>query len=371
MAQHKGQGGGGTDEQVVPVAESAIVAYHAAGLGYAGPQPVQPGSVFGSGRSEHLQPDHRVPVMWRSREGGLLQADNDKNDGVELLWALKDHVRTKAKTIMFNANVVLDAASQHSQLIDVLKALQVYSRPADVPNCRNRGSAGCSSTVVEVPKVSPAHDSSKGDVGEGSNAAAFAPEGHLTHQLEAFAILAASRPGDYLQSRFQQNWQSVYSHRSDFWRLFSSARPFTAAMTTRSFQCLLCVLGCIMLVLPNANETFRPHETITKLHVYEFSSLRFTATRLRNGASKPDITSSGISAFGLLKSNCTVSHASERVLSSGASEYLHFSETVSFDGWYVTTGNGPAERDPVQFILEGSSDSKTWHPVAMSSKCGW
>lgn len=163
MAQKQGRGRPHPDGQVVPVTEAAIVSYHDS-LVYAGPPPVPPGSIF-AGRNEHLQPDHRVPVMWRSREEGWLQADNDDNDGVELLWALKDHVRTKAKTTMFNAVVVRDAASQH----------------------RKRGSVGCSSTAIDAADV--AHNDSRAHALALADAHSLAaPDGHSTQQLEAFAI---------------------------------------------------------------------------------------------------------------------------------------------------------------------------------------
>ena len=107
-----------TRKSIAPVSDAAIQEFHSSGIDHERPSPAIPGSVFGS-----------APVdKWRSREGGM-QADTDTTDdcnGVEVLWALKDHVRTTGKQVALNANAVLNTASQHSMLADILSALQNF-----------------------------------------------------------------------------------------------------------------------------------------------------------------------------------------------------------------------------------------------------
>jgi hypothetical protein len=129
--------------QVAPVDKAAIEAFHSGGGDYSGPPAVAPGSVFteGARKGPSLQ---GVPVMWRSREGGLLQADlwGDQEDGDDVLWALKDHVRTKARKSTFSASQERNIASQHDLLNDMLKVLQDMSLQKSVaePECSGTSS---------------------------------------------------------------------------------------------------------------------------------------------------------------------------------------------------------------------------------------
>ena len=114
---------------------------------------------------------------------------------------------------------------------------------------------------------------------------------------------------------------------------------------------------------------FSPITTIGQFHLREFRSLRFTAKELRSGDSWPEIRSSGLTRFGVLYRNCSVSEESVSQ-SDGATEYLHFADKVAFDGWFLVTGRGAATSDAVKFVLEGSNDNTTWTTVAISSECG-
>lgn len=130
--------------QVEPVDKAAIEAFHFGGGDYSGPPAVAPGSVFtGGAKGPSIQ---GVPVMWRSRVGGLLQADlwGDQDDGDDVLWALKDHVRTKDRKSTISASQVRNIASQHDLLNDMLKVLQDMSLQKSVaeplPECSGTSS---------------------------------------------------------------------------------------------------------------------------------------------------------------------------------------------------------------------------------------
>jgi hypothetical protein len=115
---------------VAPVDREDINAFLAGGLDYSGPPAVLPGSVFTDGVGKGLQPDQGAPIMWRSREGGLLQADvGDQDGGDDVLWALRDHVRTQNRSVTFSASQERNIASQSDLLTDMLRTLQETSTP--------------------------------------------------------------------------------------------------------------------------------------------------------------------------------------------------------------------------------------------------
>ena len=60
--------------------------------------------------------------------------------------------------------------------------------------------------------------------------------------------------------------------------------------------------------------------------------------------------------FGLLKSNCKLTHFVGNASQTIDSKTLRFTEKVEFDGWYAMTGKGEPQKDPVLFQIHTSSD---------------
>lgn len=145
------------------VDKAAIDAFLAGGLDYAGPPAVLPGSVFADGAGKGLQPDQGAPVMWRSREGGLLQADaGDEERGDDVLWALRDHVRSQSRSATFSASQERNIASQSDLLTDMLRTLQETSTPrleeehsVDARPTPQVDSATCIGPVAANPSAGP------------------------------------------------------------------------------------------------------------------------------------------------------------------------------------------------------------------------
>jgi len=347
---------------ISPVGEAEISGFHNSHREeYAGPPAHRPGAMFTNNMS--LLPDHskNSVILW-SREGGMLQADSEEGveNKTELLWALKDHVRTTVKSTRFCAKEVLSAARQNSKLVEILHILQNLS-PSSITSASSRIFLPAWGTTLPVCEGDdrPAHISARG----------FPADGHSPEQLEAFAILTASRQGNHLHACFIRNLKIVYDDRTDFWRLFCSAQPFTGAFSTKIFWGLSLVIGILHLFSAPPDVMFAPITTIGKFHLREFRSLRFTAKELRSGAGWPEIRSSGLTQFGVLRRNCSVSEATVSE-SDGATEYIHFADKIAFDGWFLVTGTGAAANDAVKFVLEGSNDNVTWTTVAISCECG-
>lgn len=99
-----------------------------------------PGSVFCDVDHDTQRGDNpgATPIMWRSRQGGLLQADTNR---MEVLWALKDRVRThrRDRPPSFTASEELHVAEQNQKLGDVLKALLDCGTPLGSPNLSPSG----------------------------------------------------------------------------------------------------------------------------------------------------------------------------------------------------------------------------------------
>ena len=374
---------------ISPVGEAEIGRFHNSNREpYAGPAAHRPGDIFGDTNNMSLLPDRsKSSGIWRSREGGMLHADSEEGveNKTEVLWALKDHVRTTVKCTAFSAEEVISASRQNSKLVEILQILKnfspsntgVASRLIFLPVFGRSSPVGDDDTSPDCDWASPVHihDSARGKRNSASSAhihisaGGFPADGHSPEQLEAFAILTASRQGNHLHACFIRNLKVVYDDRTDFWRLFCSAQPFTAALTTKFFRVLLLVLGIMTLFSLPLSVMFSPITTIGQFHLREFRSLRFTAKELRSGDSWPEIRSSGLTRFGVLYRNCSVSEESVSQ-SDGATEYLHFADKVAFDGWFLVTGRGAATSDAVKFVLEGSNDNTTWTTVAISSECG-
>jgi hypothetical protein len=348
----------------------SIREFYAACSHVSGSPAIKSGSelVDGSRMASGLQPEDKAPVIWRSREGGVLQADNGADNDIGILWALKDHVRTIWRPSAFSSTQVVTAAQNNSRLQAILKDLQQVRTASSAPYVDPAGLI----TDTGRPSVWPETDYvSVSAAGVGTNVTSHkCIDGHSPEELEAFAVYASSHSGDDLHSRFLENWRNVYSRRTDFLALFCTTRPFTAAMTTQVVQLIVLTAGLLLLLSSPQNVVFTPSATLRGMHRHEYSSLRFTATELSSGLRGDAIGSSGLSTFGLLDDRCTLPTDLAGRESSGASEYIYLTAPASFNGWYVVSHTDSGADVPVRFLLEGSTDNTTWHSIAISSECG-
>lgn len=183
---------------VAPVDKAAIDAFHAGGADYCGPPAVAPGSVFGEGGKKGLKSGRVGPVMWRSREGGLLQADHgDQEDGDDVLWALKDHVRTQTRSSTFSASQERNIARQHNLLADMLKTLQEVSQQKSVSECM-----GTSSPTWELHAACIGPDEAR----RGTGSERHVGEAATGHKAN-LDLLNKSDPG----RRRRSCWPSIFS----------------------------------------------------------------------------------------------------------------------------------------------------------------
>ncbi|EKX51421.1 hypothetical protein GUITHDRAFT_134358 [Guillardia theta CCMP2712] len=186
-------------------------------------------------------------------------------------------------------------------------------------------------------------------------------------ELLDYLSSVASKNGNSLQDKLIFARNNIF--RNESWRVFCSRRPFSSAVTLRWMQMVLFVVGLLFLLRPPNAILFAPWSQVQELEMQSFSLVRFQALQLRNGATGKAITSAGISSFGIMRGGCPLLHTNASA-ADGSSEILFFPSPTSFDGWFLTTGKGPVDQDPVKFALEGSHDGVNWRLITLSKQCG-
>ena len=95
----------------------------------------------------------------------------------------------------------------------------------------------------------------------------------------------------------------------------------------------------------------------------EGTHFRFTPLELR-GRPYEAVSGPGVSDFGLLYRGCGLGGANRTT--QGDSLVASFRDVVGINGWWFTTAQLPAARDPIRFVLEASRDGSMWRPCGAS-----
>lgn len=161
-------------------------------------------------------------------------------------------------------------------------------------------------------------------------------------------------------------------YREDNWRIFLSKRPLTAAFSLRWMRLLSIFLGVVLLLSVRFWRS-----DLTDVAAYEASFVRFRVAALRD-RTITSISSPGIAAFGLMRGSCLLYDSSRdskdvRVEKTETSITMAFETPVTFDEFYVVSGEGEIQLDPAVFMLQISDDGSTWRRASSSLRqdaCG-
>jgi hypothetical protein len=161
-------------------------------------------------------------------------------------------------------------------------------------------------------------------------------------------------------------------YREDTWRIFLSKRPMSATFSLRWARITAILLGILLLVSLRFWTS-----NVVDAAAYQASFVRFRVAALRD-RSVTSISSPGIASFGLKRGSCILYDSSHdikdvRVSYTETSITLAFETPVSFDGYYLVSGEGQIQLDPAVFTLQISDDGSIWSRASSSLRrdaCG-
>jgi len=137
----------------------------------------------------------------------------------------------------------------------------------------------------------------------------------------------------------------------------------SALVTLYWVRALLFLLGLWMLVRDGEGLIrLKWRDAIPRASLMRARKLRFRAVALRTGETHWD--AQVIPKFGLLMGDCKLDLSGANVTNTGDSSTLHFAMEIEFDGWWMLTGAGDPQLDPVVFDIQSSLHDSTWNHVA-------
>ena len=195
------------------------------------------------------------------------------------------------------------------------------------------------------------------------HASAAQPESSPRRGIDVLPLVRHSMmcTGDVLMQHYAHQGRRIY--RQEPWRMFCSTRPMSALVTLYWVRALLFVLG-VWVLLRDGEGLFRLkwRDAIPRASMIRARKMRFRAVALRTGAKEWDAPVTP--QFGLLMGDCKLDLSGANVTNTRDSSTLHFATEVEFDGWWMLTGAGDPQLDPVVFDIQSSLDDSTWNHVA-------
>jgi hypothetical protein len=241
-----------------------------------------------------------------------------------------------------NTAEIMQAAASDSRLQDVLGSLRSSSHDRDPGGSHE-------DEIHFMPSPAPREVS-----------LVWNPKSHIQHILTC--------AGSCFAQHYQLEWKTLYRH---YMGVYSSNRPLTAAFALNWGLLVSLFLGVLLFAGDDtARESFASLRQVAAVQARVF---RFRALKLRNGQ-QPGMAKLGLGSLALQYHACPLQEQEHTIHHNESSYTLFFPKPVTFDGWYLITAQASHELDPVEYIVEYSSDGQEWIPAGTSSRrdrCGY